>query len=179
MHRHELSKLHSVPFSLGDESPSTEKFLLSSQLAQSAQFQPLQFFLLQEQPEPFQRKSYLQASRKELRYFKPQVLKIIPLESLESLLKHGTAIMQMVDDTMQPIDGEVPQVCEMQVDKTFCFNPTATKTSKGRQYRLKFVIHFELLDGNQKTETIHSSKFKVASRKPRPGVFDLLEINTV
>eukprot|EP00027_Filamoeba_sp_ATCC50430_P000231 CAMPEP_0168555266 /NCGR_PEP_ID=MMETSP0413-20121227/8238_1 /TAXON_ID=136452 /ORGANISM="Filamoeba nolandi, Strain NC-AS-23-1" /LENGTH=159 /DNA_ID=CAMNT_0008586095 /DNA_START=754 /DNA_END=1230 /DNA_ORIENTATION=- len=136
-------------------------FVLDDSLEQSSQFQlPKHVFQLDSQPEPFQRKSYPNSKRKEFRYFKPAAIRVVPLESLQFMIRNGTAIMQIVDDSLQPVEDEPAQVCEISNTngntnnntKQFHFTPMAMNTSKGQQYRLKFTINVELNDGEQKTE---------------------------
>jgi len=140
-------------------------FVLDDSLEQSSQFQlPKHVFQLDSQPEPFQRKSYPNSKRKEFRYFKPQIVRILISEALQNLVDSGTAVMQIVNDDLEAAEDEPAQVCEMNEGKNFCFNPTARNTSKGKQYRLKFTINFELNDGEQKTQVILSDKFRIVSR---------------
>lgn len=156
-----LQQLSTTPH---DTDPQGEIFLLQASKEQSAQFQPLQFFELLTQPEPYQRKSYTNSIRKEYRHFKPQILKITAKDYLQSMIKNGTAILKIVNESKEPVE-EPPLVCDInQETKSFCFNPAVSKTSKGKEYRLQFTINFELDDGEQRTEIIHSNKFRIVSR---------------
>mmetsp|Transcript_5890 Transcript_5890/g.8245 ORF Transcript_5890/g.8245 Transcript_5890/m.8245 type:complete len:208 (+) Transcript_5890:85-708(+) len=122
------------------------------------------YFWIEHEPEPFQRKSYPTSKRKENRYFKPSVIRILVRPEFKHSIQQATAMMKFVDDNLNEIALEEPKICEMDETKSFCFCPTACNTSKGKQWRLQFTINFLLEDGRQKTEVLLSNKFRIVSR---------------
>eukprot|EP00027_Filamoeba_sp_ATCC50430_P004100 CAMPEP_0168564898 /NCGR_PEP_ID=MMETSP0413-20121227/13508_1 /TAXON_ID=136452 /ORGANISM="Filamoeba nolandi, Strain NC-AS-23-1" /LENGTH=150 /DNA_ID=CAMNT_0008596635 /DNA_START=35 /DNA_END=484 /DNA_ORIENTATION=+ len=118
---------------------------------------PSTYFFLEAQPELYQRKSYPHSKRKEIRHFKPEVLRLLPNETSKKMIQDGVAVMRIVNEAMEPIEDEQPEIHELeQHTKTFDFHPIAHKTSKGKYYRLQFTINFVLESGEQKTEIITS-----------------------
>lgn len=122
------------------------------------------YFCLESQPEKFQRKSYPNNKRKEIRNFKPPNFRILSFAPLNESIKSGLAVMRIIDENMESVDNENPPICEMSEQKSFTFFPTVAQTSHGSYYRLHFSINFELEDGQQRTEVIESSTFRVVSR---------------
>ena len=126
------------------------------------------YFYLEYQPYPFQRKTYPNGKRKELRRFKPSVLKIIPNSFIETSIQYGTAVMRIIDDDNEVVNEALFQVCEMNSDKKiFSFHPTATETSHGKNYRLQFNINFVLDSGELKSQVLLSNCFRIVSRITR------------
>mmetsp|Transcript_2612 Transcript_2612/g.3470 ORF Transcript_2612/g.3470 Transcript_2612/m.3470 type:complete len:220 (-) Transcript_2612:39-698(-) len=124
----------------------------------------LNFFHLEQQPEAFQRRSYPHTKRKEMRHFKPQVLKLVPRPEIAKSIQYGTAVMTMVDENMLPAPDQLPETAQMNLYKSFYFSPMAFSSSKGKHYRLFFTVNFVLENGENKTETVLSKKFRVVSR---------------
>ena len=121
------------------------------------------FYHIQEQPEPYQRKSY--PNKKEMRHFKPAMIQLVPRKETLDRIQFGHATMKITDDDKESMDEEVPGFCEMDTEfKMFCFTPFALNTRKSNYLRLQFTINLQLNNGELKTEIVTSNRFRVVSR---------------
>lgn len=106
---------------------------------------PQSFYFLERQPD---------------KVFIGTVIRLIPREQCGAMIQYGAAIMKIVDEDLETIEGEVPQISEIQSQcKMFQFIPVLN-SSQARHYKLHFTINFLLENGEQKTEIIVSDEFQ-------------------